>query len=148
MKAPLYVVVVVLLVAMAACSEEESVPAEPLVTVEWRGGLCQYGGCSTVFEVTTDGAYRIVQGDGSEATGTTDEVLSTALSDAIARADFDAVRILGSTEICPTAYDGQEVIYTFHAPGGDERMSTCEHVLEWNLRPFPELLAILNPLMR
>ena len=134
------------LAALAACSEQESAPAAPLVTVEWRGGLCPYGGCSTTFELTADGAYRFSQGDGTEATGVTDG--AKALSDAIARADFDAVSIRGSTEICPTAYDGQEVIYTFHAPGGDERMSTCEHVIEWDLPPFPRLLAILDTLER
>ena len=147
MKATLYGLVL-LVVALAACSDEEPTPAVPLVSIEWRGGLCPYGGCSTTLNVGSDGAYRFSEGDGTESTGFTDAALSSELSDAIARADFDAVRVRGFTETCPTAYDGQEITYTFHGPAGDETMSTCEYVLEWTQPPFPQLLAILELLER
>ena len=143
MRAVLYVLALLVL-ALAACSDEESTPAVPMVSVEWRGGLCPYGGCSTILELASDGSYRLTEGDGTEATGFADPSLSSALSDAITRADFDAARVRGFTETCPTAYDGQEIIYTFHGPAGDETMSTCEYVLEWTQSPFPELLAILE----
>ncbi len=43
------------------------------------GGLCPYGGCSTILELASDGSYRLAEGDGTEATGFADPSLSSAL---------------------------------------------------------------------
>lgn len=144
--------VVMLIPSIVACAAESptatSTPDRPLLAVEWRGGLCPYGGCTTTLEVTTDGAYRLVEGSGVEEAGTVASTLVDALSDAVATANFDAVRVHGSTEVCPTAYDGQEIVYTFHASTGDERMSTCEDVIEFDLDPLPQTLAIIEAVGR
>ena len=149
MKPQLWILMlIVTTVALAACSHEQSTPTGPLLSVVWRGGLCQYGACSTTFELSGDGGYRLTEGDGAETFGVIESTLVDALPHATSAADFEAVRVRGSTEICPTAYDGQEIIYVFHRSGGDERMSTCEYVLEWELPPFPQALAILDAVGR
>jgi len=140
--------VLLLVTSMVACSpltpdETPETPRE-LLSVEWRGGLCQYGGCTTVLEVSSDGSYRLVEGDGRETSGSLAADLVGPLSEEIEAADFDAARAQDFAEICPTAYDGQEVIYTFHARAGDERLSTCEYVIEWDVAPFPQALAVLE----
>ena len=145
MKAPLRILAfVVVSAALAACAQEQTAPSGPLLTVIWRGGLCSYGACAATFELSADGAYSLAEGDGTETSGAIDSALVDGLSDAVERADFGAVRVRSFTETCPTAYDGQEIIYTFRHHGGDERMSTCKYVLEWDLPQFPQLLAILD----
>jgi hypothetical protein len=50
----------------------------------------------------------------------------TALDAAIKTTDFDVVRARPFTGECPVAFDGQEWIYEFGAPGGVERVASCE----------------------
>jgi hypothetical protein len=49
-----------------------------------------------------------------------------ALDAAIKTTDFDLVRAVPFDGECPTAYDGQETIYEFGAPGGTQRVASCE----------------------
>lgn len=53
------------------------------------------------------------------------EVLAT-LDTAIKSTDFVAIRSRTFTGECPVNFDGQEVIYEFGAPGGLERIASCE----------------------
>jgi hypothetical protein len=140
------VVIASALIAAIGCSSDGDDPATPLATVEWRGGLCLYGECTTTLELDSRGDYVITQGDGVTIAESVDRTLVAQLAAAVLDADFDALRVSDYTDTCPTAFDGQEVRYTFHSRAGDERLSTCEHVLALELSPLRELLAIVDQL--
>ena len=55
----------------------------------------------------------------------TSDVL-TALDAAVETTDFDVIRARPFTGECPVNFDGQEQIFEFGAPGGVERIATCE----------------------
>ena len=52
--------------------------------------------------------------------------LLTALDALIKTTDFATIRADAFTGECPVNFDGQEVIYEFGAPGGVERIASCE----------------------
>ena len=62
---------------------------------------------------------------------------------ALAVADFEAIRSHPFRGECPTAFDGQEVIYTFATPSGPERISSCEVEIE----PEDPLFAAVNGIL-
>ena len=101
------------------------VPAGPLVKVTTRGGECVNGPCGSIIEIGRDGIVTELL-PGSKDLGIVPAEVLAALDGAIMAADFDAIRAHRFTGDCPTAFDGQEVIYEFAAPGGVERIASCE----------------------
>jgi len=70
MKPQLWILtLIVTTVALAACARDQAAPGGPLLTVVWRGDLCPYGSCSTTFELSADGGYRLTECDGAETFG-------------------------------------------------------------------------------
>ena len=67
----------------------------------------------------------------------------TAIDAAVKTTDFDALRARKFTGECPMAYDGQEWIYEFGAPGGTERIATCETEVDPNDPLFVAVTAAL-----
>lgn len=120
-----------------------SVERGPVLTVQYRGGLCPYGLCQTTVHIADDGSYLVVDGDGSQRDGTVSVDAIEALSIAIERANFDALRSRRFTDVCPSAYDGQEVIYTFLQRGQDETLSSCEWVIDDRAELFVRAAAVL-----
>ena len=96
----------------------------------------------------SDGAYRVVDGDKSRRAGVVDGRLAERLAVEMERADYDEVRLFGFTETCPTAYDGEEIVYTFHLEARDEVIPTCEFVIEWDQEPFVMTLELLEQVDR
>ena len=113
----------------SACTAGTSTPrptaAGTLVTVETRGGLCADGPCGTTIIIERDGRVRQAAKPPNEL-GIVPPAALAALDDAIRTADFAALRSRPFTGECPTAFDGQEIVFDFRAPGGVERIATCE----------------------
>jgi hypothetical protein len=99
-------------------------PTGPLLVVSTRGGECPAGMCEseTVFE--RDGRVHVTKPKPADQ-GRLPAATVAALDAAIRAADFGAIRRRPFTETCPTAYDGQEVIYEFGTPSGIERIASC-----------------------
>jgi hypothetical protein len=100
-------------------------PTGPLLVVSTRGGECPAGMCEseTVFE--RDGRVHVTKPKPAEQ-GRLPGATVAALDAAIHAADFAAIRSRPFEDTCPTAYDGQEVIYEFGTPSGTERIASCE----------------------
>jgi hypothetical protein len=117
------------LVTAAGCSPAaiaSLVPAAgPLVTVTTRGGECLDGPCGNTIAIERDGTVRQTAPAAAEL-GTVPADVLTGLDAAIKIADFDAIRAVAFTGECPVNFDGQESIYEFGAPGGVERVASCE----------------------
>ena len=74
-----------------------------------------------------------------EDLGTIPKAELHALIAEIERANFPLIESRPFTGQCPTAFDGQETIYTFHLPTGDEQIATCTVAVDQN---HPLFLAV------
>jgi hypothetical protein len=134
--------------AVAACSSGVSIPSPiatgPLLTVETRGGLCPEGMCGSVVVIERDGRVHWAAKPPNDL-GTMPPAALAALDVAIRATDFAALKSHKFTGQCPTAFDGQEVIFEFGAPGGVQRISTCEVEVDYGSPLFVAVSAALAP---
>ena len=116
----------------------------PLVTIEFHGGLCAGGAeCSSSTYLNSDGT---VTGDTKPPNllGRMTPGVLARLQAAIGQADFDAIRSKPFTGTCPTAFDGQEAVFTFHLSSGDVRLAECEFELDQTSPLFDAVGAALQ----
>lgn len=112
-----------------------------------QGGLCIDGICNREVIIYHDGSYEVEYGNGDHDEGTFLRESVNALRELIAKADFNLIRSVPFTDVCPIAYDGQEFIYTFYTGGGVEVISTCIYEIDEISALFAaisELLANLD----
>jgi hypothetical protein len=99
--------------------------AGPVVTVTTRGGECPDGPCRSTLVIERDGRLRQTAPEEVVLGQVPPDALAT-LDGAIKTTDFAAIRARPFTGECPVNFDGQEVVYEFGAPGGVERVASCE----------------------
>jgi hypothetical protein len=116
----------------------------PLVTVETRGGLCADAPCGTTIFIERDGRVHQAVKPPNDL-GTVPPAELAALDAAIKTTDFTALRSHPFTGQCPTAFDGQEVVYEFGAPTGVERIATCEVDVDLGSPLFLAVSTALRP---
>ena len=152
MSTPIRALVAVFIVSAtaAACQSIPAVAslapaAGPLVTITVRGGECVDGPCGGTTVIERDGrAHQTAPL--AEEVGTISAMTLTALDAAIKTTDFDVVRARPFTGECPVAFDGQEYIYEFGAPGEVERIATCETDVDPDHPLFDAISAALAEL--
>jgi len=118
------------------------VASGPLVTVAVRGGECPEGACGGTTVIERDGRVHQTEPAAAELGDLPDNVL-TALDAAVKTTDFEVVRARPFAGECPVAFDGQEFVYEFGAPGGTERIATCETEVDPNHPLFAAVSAAL-----
>lgn len=113
--------------ALVACSSLPALPGAsgPLVTFTTRGGECLDGPCGGTTVIERDGKVHQTVPAAADIGQVPADIL-TALDSAIKTANFDAIRSVAFDAECPVNFDGQEFIYEFGAPGGVERVASCE----------------------
>ena len=136
--------------ATAACSPGP-VATRPattgmLVTIETRGGECVNGPCSTTIVLERDGRVHAAAKPPNDL-GTVPPDQLAALDTLIRTTDFAALKSRPFTGQCPTAYDGQEIVFEFGAPDGVQRIATCEVVVDFGLPLFVAVSRALGPFM-
>jgi hypothetical protein len=139
--------VVVLVFGLVACATPAATPsiatpAGALVTVETRGGMCPEGLCGQTITIERDGRVHLAAKPPNELGNVTPQVLST-LQTLIATTDFGAIKSRKFTGDCPTAYDGQETVYTFSAPGGVETIPSCTFAIDSSSPLFAAVDAVV-----
>ena len=143
---------VVAIVAVACGAATASTPAGPtataapgpLVTVTTRGGECQTGPCGQTVTVDRDGRVHVAAKPPNDL-GTVPSDLVRTLSGLVATTDYGAMRSHPFTGQCPTAYDGQEYVFEFAAPGGAERIASCEVPIDWGSPLFVAVSTAFVP---
>ncbi|HUQ44352.1 MAG TPA: hypothetical protein VM451_08120, partial [Candidatus Limnocylindria bacterium] len=65
------------------------------------------------------------------------------LTNAIVTTDYAALKSKPFTGECPIAFDGQELIFEFAAPGGTQRVASCEVEIDWS---HPLFIAVATAL--
>lgn len=148
----LWVIIAVTTLVMSACAWQESPPPSPppsstpaleqpatpstepasaLVTIETRGGECPNGPCGSIVAIEADGRVHQFQPTDLVIGQVPPETLE-ALRIEIDQTDFQVMESRPFTDLCPTAYDGQETIYVFTVGLGTafERIASCEVAID------------------
>lgn len=121
-------------------------PGDILLGVVWQGGLCPYGMCGMEVIFYQDGSFDVSNSSGEGWEGMIEAAVLVDLRREIESTDFDVIRSKRFTDMCPTAYDGAELIYTFYAPGGIQVISSCEYVIDGDLELFVIIFDLMNGL--
>jgi hypothetical protein len=111
----------------------------PLVTLEIHGGECPDGECRFTAGIYRDG--RVIRSDGQPQV--VDAPSLARLVEQVEGADWNAILARPFAGDCPTAYDGQEEVYTFR-PGGDAVIAaSCTVVVQHDREPFQTVQRVL-----
>lgn len=134
LRRPILFAILLATLVVAACSEVVTssllpVVNGPLVAVTTRGGECLDGPCGSTVVIDADGTVHQTLPTESEL-GTVPADVLTALDAAVKTTDFDVIRAVPFDGECPVNFDGQEFIYEFGAPGGVERVASCETAID------------------
>jgi hypothetical protein len=114
-----------------------------LVAIEQTGGECAEGMCTRLVNIEGDGTlHEVIPKD--VVLGVVREELRDALRMEIERADYRAIASRPFTGTCPTAYDGQQVTYTFHVSTGDRTIDSCKVAIDPRHPLFRALDAALK----
>jgi len=119
------------------------VPSGTLASVEQRGGECPAATCDTTVYLDFDGRIHVSAKPPNDL-GTATSAQVQALEAAIAATDFNELRRPAFSGQCPTAYDGQELVFTFTTATGTQRLAACESVLDYSGPLFRALTAALG----
>jgi hypothetical protein len=137
---------VVATLLVGACHALTTIPnpptLRPLLTVESRGGECVDGPCGSTVVLERGGRVHSAAKPPNDL-GIVAAPELAALTAAIGAADFPAIEGHPFRGECPTAYDGQELVFEFDTPGGIERIATCEVEVDFG---SPLFLAVANAL--
>lgn len=117
-------------------------PHRPLVTVETHGGECAFGECREAVRIDADGSTHRLQPQ-PELVRAVPAQLVDALALEMDRANFRLLESRPFSGTCPTAYDGQETIYTFHLAEGDEVIAGCRVAIDPNHPLFRAVAAVM-----
>lgn len=130
--------------ACSAAATGQPIPGTgPLVTVQMRGGLCPEGPCDTRVLLERDGRVHSAAKPPNDLGVVTAATMST-LSVAIAATDFSILKAKPFTGQCPTAFDGQELVFEFATIGGTQRVASCEVDIDWGHPLFIAVAAALG----
>jgi hypothetical protein len=130
-------------VLAAGCALVQPASEGPLVTVETTGGMCRTGPCRSVIAIEADGRVHQIEPQASEISRVTSESIDV-LQTAIDITDFEAIRSQPFLGTCPTAFDGQELVYTLATPHGVERIASCDVEVDPQAPLFVAIHAILG----
>jgi hypothetical protein len=120
--------------AVAGCGATTLIrpPESVLVTVELSGGECPQGPCGMRYELRRNGTVNATgQPPWSLGADTVGRIAA-----AIDAASWDAILARPFTGECPTAYDGQELTYTFDTLRGAVVVKSCSVQIDPGQEPF------------
>ncbi len=143
-RVPTAIAGLTLVLAIAGCGSSASSAAGPLVTVETRGGECFAAPCGKTITLERDGTVHAATKP-PNTLGTVPPDQLRTLSTLIATTDFSIIKARPFTGQCPTAFDGQEIVFGFAAPSGPQRIATCEVEVDFGLPLFVALSTALGP---
>lgn len=104
--------------------------------------MCPNGECRSLTVIERDGRIRRVEPSPAWVAEADRESIAR-LATAIDAADFAALRADAFTAECPTAYDGQELVYTFFVGGVTEPISSCSVRIDRDAPLFVAVAAVL-----
>ena len=128
----------------AETSPPPTASREPLavISIETRGGECPSGSCNRLVNIDDSGRiHEVIPKD--RIVGTVPKGIVEALQIEMVQANYNLLQSKPFTGTCPTAVDGQETIFTFHIPTGDEEIASCKVAIDENHPLFRAVAAAL-----
>lgn len=118
--------------SLAACGSAGAAPigTGPLVTVQMRGGMCPAGACEETVTLDRNGRVHSAAKPPNDLGVVPAEAMAT-LTAAIQATDYVALKSHPFTDVCPIAFDGQELIFEFAVGTGTQRIASCEVAIDW-----------------
>lgn len=114
--------------------------SEKLVEVYGHGGLCPNGECRSRAVIYRSGKVLNYGNDlVNISRSETDSLFNLIL-----RTDFEKIRAVKFTGMCPTSVDGLEYVYTFYLSDRKEELRSCTSKIDMN----SELFRKINQLIR
>ena len=104
--------------------------------------------CSRIATVASDGAFTVQDHTKASTTGRLPRELVERLERAIERADFAAIRSRPFKGLCPTAYDGDEIVCTFGTRTGHVVVASCSYIIDWQLELFQTVEEVQTAVYR
>ena len=131
--------------ALAACSGTAvQLPGTgPLVTVTMRGGDCPAGACEQSVILERDGRVHASAKPPNDL-GQVPADAMAALTAAVNQTDYVTLKSHPFTGQCPTAFDGQELVFEFNVGSTTQRVASCEVDIDWGQPLFVALGAALG----
>ena len=112
-----------------------------LIKIYYHGGLCVSGEeCRSIKTITADGKVMI---DGKLAGNLTGGQLSN-LKQVLSATDYNSIGTQKFIGTCPTAYDGEEVVFSFYPQGIERSYASCDVEIDESLPVFVLLNQILS----
>jgi hypothetical protein len=102
------------------------VKSDFLVRAQYRSSVA----CSPELIINLKGDYIHRSFDGKLKSGVLSKLEMTRLKSRIAALDFAQIESQPFTGVCPTLYDGVEIIYTFPLGKNVEEISSCKYTLD------------------
>jgi hypothetical protein len=96
------------------------------------------------FIVTQGGAYSLTGDVTSRKSGSVPKSELDELAKLIEATDFDALKLKKFTGVCPAAYDGTEVTYSFYMRKGVEVLASCKVAIDVEAPLFAKALEIYH----
>jgi hypothetical protein len=128
----------------AAVSAAPQALGPTLLTIRYTGGMCPNGACDTLLTINRDGTYARTSAQTPPKRGTLSPAQVAALTREMARADFARMKAVKFTGTCPSAYDGQELTYTFFTASGPEVLASCTVDIDEASPLFVAVQAIID----
>jgi len=129
--------------AVAGCGGQAAI-AGPLMSVELRGGECFAARCGMTVTLERDGRVHGATKPPNDL-GTVPVGQVRMLDRLIGATDFAIVRSRPFVGDCPTAFDGQEIVFKFSTPAGVQRIASCEFVIDYGSPLFVAVSTALGP---
>lgn len=109
-----------------------------LVQVLYHGGLCPEGECKSTRAIGKDGTVYLDKG----IKGKLDSQDVTKLKDLIENTNYEKIKSRNFIGTCPTAYDGQEAVYTFYMESRQQVIASCDIDIDFSSSPFIDILNV------
>jgi len=110
------------------------------MAVQSRGGMCIEGACESTIYVERNGLVHMAAKQPNEL-GIVPAEAMAELERQIALANFDELLSHSFTGTCPTAVDGQELVFEFATADGVQRIESCQVEVDYST---PLFAAVVN----
>ena len=117
-----------------------------LFTVATRGGHCRDGPCGTTVVIDRDGRVHYAAKPPNELGTLSPELLAT-LNAEIAATDWTELVSHRFNGECPTAYDGQEIVFEFATADGVQHIASCEVEVDYDSALFAAVAEAVGAFM-
>lgn len=115
-------------------------PHEVILSIETQGGRCVGGPCTSAVLFDRDGRVHAAAKPPNELGFVSADKMAD-LQAAIAATDFAEVFSHPFTGECPTAYDGQELVFEFLTPDSVQRVASCTVDVDYDTPLFAAVKA-------